>query len=36
MPDNLAERAERQQRCDHRDLIDVDDPDHFSRADMKI
>ncbi len=34
--DDLAERAERQQRRHQRDLVDVDDPDHIGRADVKI
>jgi len=34
--DDLAKRAERQQRCNQRDLIHIDDPDRLRRADMKI
>ena len=34
--DDLAERAERQQRCDQRDLIGVDHPDHIRRAHFQV
>jgi hypothetical protein len=34
--DDLAERAEGQKRRYQRDLVNVDDPDHVGRADMKI
>ena len=34
--DDFAECAERQQCRDQRDLVDIDDPDHFGRADVQI
>jgi hypothetical protein len=36
MADDFAERAERQQGRDQRDLVDVDHPDHVGRADMEV
>ena len=33
---DFAERAQRQQRGDQRDLVDVDHPDHIRRADAEI
>ncbi len=34
--DDLAERAERQQRRHQHDLVDIDDPDHVGRADVQV
>jgi len=36
MADDLAERAERQQGRDQCDLVDVDHPDRFGRADVEV
>jgi hypothetical protein len=36
MADDVAERTQRQQRSDDGELIDIDDPDHVSRADIEI
>jgi hypothetical protein len=34
--DDLAKRAERQQRRHKRNLVDIDHPDHICRTDMQI
>ena len=36
MADDFAERAERQQRGDQRDLVDIDHPDHLGRTDLEV
>mgnify|MGYP006898509605 CR=1 FL=1 len=36
MADDLAQSGEWQQGCDHRDLIDVDDPDHVRGRRIEI
>jgi hypothetical protein len=36
MADDFAERAERQQRRDQCDLVDIDDPNHVGRTDMEV
>jgi hypothetical protein len=34
--DDLAERCQRQKGCDHRNLVDIHDPDDFGWAGVKI
>jgi hypothetical protein len=36
MADDLAQRAERQQRGDHGDLVDIDHPDHICWRGMQV
>ena len=36
MADDLAERAQRQQRRDQDNLVDIDHPDGLGRADMEV